>query len=86
MSKEIEERLSEAVRKYSALYDKTSVDFRDKGKKSLALDDVGNLFIYFYLITSIFIQVKIRFNKCTISNTVANTAINAFSVGKYEVD
>ena len=34
-----------------------------------------------------FIQVKIRFNKCTISsNTVTNTAINAFPVVKYEED
>ena len=40
MSKEIEERLSEAVRKYPALYDKTSVDFRDKRQKSFAWDDV----------------------------------------------
>ena len=41
MSKEIEERLSEAVRKYPFLYDKTLVDFRDKRKKSLAWDDVN---------------------------------------------
>ena len=41
MSKEIEERLSEAVWKYPALYDKTSVDFRDKSKKSLAWDDLA---------------------------------------------
>ena len=26
-----------------------------------------------------------RFNKCTISNTITNTAINAFPVVKYEV-
>ena len=36
MSKEIEERLSEAVRKYPALYDKMSVDFGDKRKKVLS--------------------------------------------------
>ena len=41
MSKEIEERLSEAARKYPALYDKTSIDVRDKRKNSLAWDDVG---------------------------------------------
>ena len=41
---------------------------------------------FIYLFTSIFIQVKIRFNKCTISNTVTNTAINAFPVVKYQVD
>ena len=35
MSKKNEKRLSQAVRKYPALYDKTSVDFRDKRKKSL---------------------------------------------------
>ena len=35
MSKEIEEILSEAVRKYPSLYDKTSVDFRNKRKSNL---------------------------------------------------
>ena len=41
MLKEIEKRLSEAVRKYPVLYDKTSVDFRNQRKKSLAWDDVA---------------------------------------------
>lgn len=41
MAKEIEERLSEALRKYPALYDKMSVDFGDKRKESLAWDDVA---------------------------------------------
>ena len=47
-------------------------------------EEVVYLFIYFF--TSTFIQVKIRFNKCTISSTVTNTAINVFPVVKYEVD
>ena len=61
MSKETEERLCEAVRKYPALYDKTSVDFRDKRKKSLAWDNVAKETglqseCYSLLITSISIQ------------------------------
>ena len=39
--KEIEERLSDIVKKYPALHDKTSVVFRDKRKKSLTRDDVA---------------------------------------------
>ena len=41
MSRETEERLNEAVKKYPALYDKTLVDFRDKRKKSLTWDNVA---------------------------------------------
>ena len=41
MSKEMEEGLSVAVRKYPTLYDKTSAHFKDKRKKSLAWDDVA---------------------------------------------
>ena len=41
MSREIEERLNEAVKKYPALYGKTLVDFRDERKKSLAWDNVA---------------------------------------------
>ena len=41
MSREIEERLNEAVKKYPALYGETLVDFRDKRKKSLAWDNVA---------------------------------------------
>ena len=36
----IEEKLSEAVRKYPYLYDKESLHFKDKRKKKLAWDDV----------------------------------------------
>ena len=32
-----------------------------------------------------FIQVKIRFNECTISNNITNAVINAFPVVKYDV-
>ena len=39
----------------------------------------------FYFI-SIFIQVKIRFNKCTISNTATNTVVSAFPVVLNDVD
>ena len=61
MSKKIEERLNEAVRKYPALYDKTSIDYRDKRKKSLAWDyvakEIGLESKYsFLLIISISIQ------------------------------
>ena len=41
MSKKNEKILSQAVRKFPALYDKTSIDFRDKRKKSLAWNDVA---------------------------------------------
>ena len=37
----IEEKLSEAVRKYPVLYDKGSQDFKDRRKKKLAWDDVA---------------------------------------------
>jgi len=57
MSKEIEEKLSEAVRKYPALYDKSSPHFKDRRKKQLAWDDVANetglerkLFFNFYFL------------------------------------
>ena len=53
----------------------------------LVVEGVRHQFIYLYFFIYInLIQVKIRFNKCTISNTVTNTAINAFPVVKYEVD
>ena len=40
----------------------------------------------FILFISIFIQVKIRFNKCTISNTATNTVVSAFPVVLNDVD
>ena len=36
----MEEKLSEAVRKYPVLYDKASSHFKDKREKKLAWDDV----------------------------------------------
>ena len=36
--------------------------------------------IAFYLFRSLFIQVRIGFNKCTVSNTVTTTVINAFLI------
>lgn len=36
--------------------------------------------IAFYLFRSLFIQVRIGFNKCTVSNTVTTTVINAFPI------
>ena len=50
---------------------------------SLTMQVVQNCNWYwytFYLFITIFIQVKIHFNKCTISNTVTNTVTNAFPV------
>ena len=50
---------------------------------SLTMQVVQNCSWYwhtFYLFITTFIQVKIRFNKCTISNTVTNTVTNAFPV------
>ena len=41
MAAQQEERLSEAMRKYPVLYDKTDRYFKDKAKKQLAREDVA---------------------------------------------
>ena len=41
MAAQQEERLSEAVRKYPFLYNKTDKYFKDKAKKQLAWEDVA---------------------------------------------
>lgn len=41
MAAQQEERLSECVRKFPALYDKTDKFFKDRSKKRLAWEDVA---------------------------------------------
>ena len=49
-------------------------------KEALACSLMIKPFVLFFLFMSIFTQVKICLNKCTISNAVRNTVIDAFPV------
>ena len=55
-------------------------------KEALACSLMIKPFILFFLFMSIFTQVKICLNKCTISNAVRNTVIDAFPVVQYDVE
>ena len=44
------------------------------------------IYLYIYCFMSIFIQVKIRFYECAISNIVTNTVFNTFPIVQNDAD